>query len=81
MHFPIKGFLCVDQNSKEFDELNNEWRQNAIRLSLYHGIYIAVIYDIKDNSTIVKHICFQVGEHTFENLKDLKRALKMKTLL
>ena len=70
--------------SKESDRIEEAWAEAARQVALDFGVYIEVKKEWTDGSVFdshIAHIYFKVGEHEFEGLRELKRALRLKAFL
>lgn len=59
------------------------WRQTAARIGLRENVYVWVgleRWDVSDTGPISR-IYFQIDEHQFETLTDLKKAIRLKAFL
>jgi hypothetical protein len=59
---------------------HEEWRKMAAKLSLQHDIFIDVV-EVVGNQFSVSEIYFTIGDNKFDNLKELRKALKCKAFL
>ena len=69
---------------KESDRIETEWMTSARQVGLEYGIFVEVKKDwrgINTYDTVLSRIYFKVGEHEFEGLRELKRALRLKAFL
>jgi hypothetical protein len=77
----------VKLHSSEFcQQIRNAWKDTAIKLGMQHGIFIEVWGEYLNPSFSqtdyrFTQIWFKIGEHRFESLAELKRAIKMKSFL
>lgn len=71
--------LIIPHNTTNDQPHIDLWLSKARELSMLHGFHILVI--TKKENEVLTSIVFRIGEHEFESLLELKRALKMKTLL
>lgn len=64
--------------SKDFQN----WRDKAQEMSMEYGIFVELVYINRNNQTAeLESIHFKVMDHTFEGLKDLRKALDNKAFL
>jgi hypothetical protein len=58
------------------------WRETARKMSLEYGIYIDIGFRyLGDVIEGAEEIYFEVGEHKFGSLRDLRKALRNKSFL
>jgi hypothetical protein len=68
----------IHLSSKDFQN----WREKAQEMSLEYGIFVELVYTNRNNQTPeLESIQFKVMGHTFDSLKDLRKALDNKVFL
>ena len=75
--------LLSSVGSAYISEMFVAWRKEAINLSMKTGIFIDVKekYDNNPVFPITNELVFAIGDKEFDNLIDLKRALKLKSFI
>jgi hypothetical protein len=61
-----------------YEAIVEEMIRQAARLTVYYGIQILAHEDKNDK---YNHIYFKMGDRTFESLRDLRKALRLKAFL
>ena len=71
--------------TERFETIIKLWEDAALNLSLETGVYIVVKFSIfrelEYSDDKVSRIYFQINNHEFESLTELKQALSLKAFL
>lgn len=60
-------------------ELYNSWVAAANKLTIEYGIFVETWH--VTNKTKVKELYYKIGDHRFECLKDVRKAIRLKSFL
>ncbi len=69
--------LWIGSNSKYYEK----WNEEGIRLSVEYGVFVETEINNLNDPTIHQEIYYKVGDHRFDSLKDLKKALRNRAFL
>ncbi len=75
---PLEKFRGT--SNSHADTILAAWRNEAINLSMEHGIFIEVQFEL-GNDLVPIRIWFEVMGHKFESSMDLRKALVNKAFL
>ncbi len=75
---PLERFRGI--SNSHADTILAAWRNEAINLSMEHGIFIEVKFEL-GNDLVPIRIWFELMGHQFESLIDLRKALANKAFL
>jgi len=72
--------IPVEEHINTKSSLYREWLRAGHRATIKYGIYCSTWY-LRNDNEIIYEIWYQIGEHRFDSLKDLKTAMKNKAFL
>lgn len=76
--------MKIPKNSgAHYEEIRQLWQKTANEMALEYGIFIQVVtyYDNNSHFPNFNNITFEVMDHEFENLHDLRKAVQNKAFL
>jgi len=68
-------------NYTYYQKIIDYWNNKATKLSMKYGVHIIVKYEFDSVNGLYKSIHFEVNNYKFDNLIQLKTALKNKAFL